>query len=194
MCFDKTGTLTEEGLDLYGIRSIVRTRGEPRFGEIMMQFAVLPEDFEEIMASCHGLTVVQGKVLGEELELKMFDATGWKLVEEDKTIVHKNSKRLTIQKRFEFSSTLQRMSVIVEDTNGRYSCFVKGSPEKLRELCIPSTLPKNFHRILDYYAKSGFRVLACASRKIDRIYLERNDVEHSLVFEGLLIMQNKLKE
>jgi len=41
------------------------------------------------MASCHGLTVVGGKILGEELELKMFDATGWSLVEEEKTEVFK---------------------------------------------------------------------------------------------------------
>lgn len=26
MCFDKTGTLTEEGLDLYGIRTVIRER------------------------------------------------------------------------------------------------------------------------------------------------------------------------
>ena len=80
------------------------------------------------------------------------------------------------------------MSVIVQDTDGRLRAFVKGSPEKLRELCLNSSLPKNFHKILDYYAKSGFRVLACASRELDRVYLERNDVEYDLRFEGLLIM------
>lgn len=152
-----------------------------------MQFAVIPEGFESIMASCHGLTVVAGKVLGEELELKMFEATGWKLVEDDKTIVYKGMNRLVIEKRFEFSSTLQRMSVITQGQKG-FAVYVKGSPEKLRELCLPESLPKNFHKILDYYAKSGFRVLACASKVIDRVYLERADVEFGLTFEGLLIM------
>lgn len=65
------------------------------------------------------------------------------------------------------------MSVVVE-REGKYFGFVKGSPEKLRELCNPESLPKHFHRMLDFYAKSGFRVLACASKNLDNVPLERN--------------------
>lgn len=107
MCFDKTGTLTEEGLDLYGIRSVrLRKNTGSRFNDIIMEFKSIPVDFEEIMAACHGLTIVAGETLGETLELKMFEATNWKLTEEEKTVVQKGNKKITILKRFDFSSTL----------------------------------------------------------------------------------------
>ena len=35
------------------------------------------------MASCHGLTRVKGDLIGDPLEVKMFEATGWVLVESD---------------------------------------------------------------------------------------------------------------
>ena len=107
MCFDKTGTLTEEGLDLYGIRPVFRTRKAPRFGEIVMDFNKdIPKDFEEIMASCHGLTIVGGDTLGDPLEVKMFEATKWVLREDDTTTVAKGGTTITITRRFDFSSTL----------------------------------------------------------------------------------------
>ena len=43
---------------------------------------------------------------------------------------------------------------------------VKGSPEKLRELCKKSSIPSSFHKILENYSKMGFRVLACGSKEI----------------------------
>lgn len=72
---------------------------------------------------------------------------------------------INIIRRFEFSSTLQRMSVIV-GVNGKLRVHVKGSPEKLRELCNPSSIPASFHKILDFYSKLGFRVLACGSKSL----------------------------
>ena len=89
------------------------------------------------------------------------------------------------------------MSVIVKSMNDkRIRVHVKGSPEKLRELCRPETIPKSFVKILDFYAKSGFRVLATAVKtlKDDEVHkLERGDIEKDLTFIGFLIMQNKLK-
>lgn len=58
---------------------------------------------------------------------------------------------ISIIKRFEFSSTLQRMSVVVS-RDGKIRAHVKGSPEKLRELCTKSSIPNSFHKILDFYA------------------------------------------
>jgi magnesium-transporting ATPase (P-type) len=89
MCFDKTGTLTEDGLDLYGVRPIKVSGKEPRFHELIMEYGKVPHDFENIMASCHSLTIVGGKIIGDPLEVKMYEATGWNLIEDDKTIVTK---------------------------------------------------------------------------------------------------------
>lgn len=60
------------------------------------------------------------------------------------------------------------MSVVV-DLNGKLMAFTKGSPEKLRELCTKKSLPQNFHKMLDFYAKSGFRVLACGMKPLDHV-------------------------
>jgi cation-transporting ATPase 13A2 len=49
-----------------------------------------------------------------------------------------NQKRIktSLMRRFDFSSALQRMSVVCKDDfDGLYRAFVKGSPEKIQELC-----------------------------------------------------------
>lgn len=93
------------------------------------------------------------------------------------------------------------MSTIVrslENKSDGFRLHVKGSPEKIFELCDPSTVPVNFHEVLDFYARKGFRVLAfgvkvlsMGYRKIQKI--NREELESSLTFAGLLIMENKLK-
>ena len=35
----------------------------------------------EIMATCHGLAWVQNDMVGDPLEVKLFEATGWSLEE-----------------------------------------------------------------------------------------------------------------
>lgn len=84
------------------------------------------------MACCHGLAWVKGKLVGDPLELKMFETTKWELIENANHVeVRNDANVLKVLRRFEFSSKLQRMSVIVED-NGNYIVYMKGSPEKLR--------------------------------------------------------------
>lgn len=104
-------------------------------------------------------------MIGDPLEVKMFEATNY-VLDDLKSEVYHNDDVIKIIKRFDFSSTLQRMSVIVK-RNDKLCVHVKGSPEKLRELCIQSTVPKSFHKILDHYSKMGFRVLACGSKVIE---------------------------
>ena len=48
-------------------------------------------------------------------------------------------------RRFDFTSSLQRMSVICKNQiDNKFKAFVKGSPEKISELCLPETLPNDF--------------------------------------------------
>jgi cation-transporting ATPase 13A3/4/5 len=102
-------------------------------------------------------------------------------------------------RRFDFTSKLQRMSVIVKNLNDEnFRLHVKGSPEKIRELCKSSSIPNDFHMILDYYAKNGFRLLACATRNLKISFrnihkIERDKIEKDLTFIGFLIMENQLK-
>jgi magnesium-transporting ATPase (P-type) len=60
-------------------------------------------------------------------------------------ILLQSSHQVGIIRQFPFSSSLQRMSVIVRALNKTsFDIFCKGSPEKIAELSIPKTC-KNFH-------------------------------------------------
>jgi len=92
------------------------------------------------------------------------------------------------------------MSVIVKNPNELYfKGFCKGSPEKIKELCKPDTIPSNFNTVLSKYTMKGFRVLALSAKMIKMEYMqsqkiERSVIESNMIFLGLLIVQNKLKE
>ncbi|PPQ70563.1 hypothetical protein CVT24_000052 [Panaeolus cyanescens] len=83
-CFDKTGTLTEDGLDILGVRSLERYAH--RFGELLEDIYDLPlsndkATFLHAMATCHSLRMIDGEVLGDPLDVKMFEFTKWTLEE-----------------------------------------------------------------------------------------------------------------
>ena len=104
--FDKTGTLTEEGLSVLGFRptqssEVIERRNSsssPIFidfckdvNEISSQNVAWWNDPDtkerrrnlnttllvECMASCTAITYVNGELVGDPLDVKMFEATGW---------------------------------------------------------------------------------------------------------------------
>ncbi|KAI8370583.1 uncharacterized protein BYT42DRAFT_502417 [Radiomyces spectabilis] len=92
MCFDKTGTLTEDGLDIHGVRSVTtHADGRKYFDqEINTVSDIDPNDEDPActkpkilctMTTCHTLKIVEGELLGDPLDLKMFDFTRWELEE-----------------------------------------------------------------------------------------------------------------
>ncbi len=93
----------------------------------------------------------------------MVESSKWTLEEreyqEEDVIVDalmksKNGKPIGIVRRFEFLSKLQRMSVIVKEFGvPGFRMHIKGSPEKVREMCRPETVPSNFHHILSKYTE-----------------------------------------
>ncbi|GAA52977.1 cation-transporting ATPase 13A3/4/5, partial [Clonorchis sinensis] len=73
-CFDKTGTLTEDGLDLWGVVPNDQGNfGEPQFKPHELERGPLIET----MATCHSLTLIEGVLSGDPLDLKMFQSTQW---------------------------------------------------------------------------------------------------------------------
>lgn len=95
MCFDKTGTLTEDGLDVLGVRVVSRPAN--RFSDLSSDSsALLPGATYErdptvdynankailyTMATCHSLRIVDDQFIGDPLDLKMFEFTGWQFEE-----------------------------------------------------------------------------------------------------------------
>lgn len=93
MCFDKTGTLTEDGLDILGVRIV--NRAANRFDDVLTEpSAMVPRDNVApngdqpqsynvqkaalfTMATCHSLRSVDDELVGDPLDLKMFEFTRW---------------------------------------------------------------------------------------------------------------------
>ncbi|KAK0663981.1 putative type V cation-transporting ATPase [Cercophora samala] len=211
MCFDKTGTLTEEGLDILGVHLV--SRDTNKFIDLIESpedLAVGQDQLATVgdkpdtrstalytMATCHTLRKIDGEMLGEPLELKMFEFTKWSFEEGDlgggrgddeeqgtlKPSIARpppdakadgtggsSSIELGVLKSFEFVSQLRRASVIVKDF-GKPSgdIYVKGSPECMRDICKPETFPEDYEEILGQYTRKGYRVIACASKHIRKL-------------------------
>jgi magnesium-transporting ATPase (P-type) len=102
--------------------------------------------------------------------------------------------------RFDFSSKLQRMVVICKNISENFfKVFCKGSPEKIKELCDPSTIPESYDETLNIYTTRGYRVLGMAAKGLTMSFeqtqtVKRQTVEKNMLFLGFLIVQNKLKE
>ncbi|WVR06383.1 hypothetical protein IAU60_003414 [Kwoniella sp. DSM 27419] len=87
VCFDKTGTLTEDGLDVLGVRTI--DRQDQRFSELHSEIADVPVQGGRngktpllyALATCHALKLIDGEMIGDPLDIKMFEYTGWTLDE-----------------------------------------------------------------------------------------------------------------
>ncbi|XP_041270341.1 probable cation-transporting ATPase 13A4 [Onychostruthus taczanowskii] len=213
-CFDKTGTLTEDGLDLWGLLPSERN-GFQDIHRFPADHSLPWGPVFKALAVCHSLIVWEGKIQGDPLDVKMFEATNWVI---DDSSRHQNEGQgsthatvvrpglqattapvegITILHQFPFSSALQRMSVIAQEIGGDPQAFIKGAPETVAMLCRSETVPSNFESKLLLYAAQGFRVigLACKSLQGGKLpaALTREEVESDLTFLGLLIMENRLK-
>ena len=261
LVFDKTGTLTEDHLDISGYVSVKLNENNqfeflPFTSDIKTNCDIILDHFKkklnnskekyknknkdllqyytECLACCHCLTYVKEKLVGDPIDVKMFEALDWIMKENDSSNGKQNADPLVLNyirpkseedidirlqdnnnnendklkkryelgivKRFDFSSKLQRMTTISKNINENYfKAFCKGSPEKLRDLCKPETIPLNFDNTLSIYTSKGYRVLAMAAKGLIMDFqqsqsIPREDVEKNMIFLGFLIVKNKLKE
>ncbi|KAF8374874.1 hypothetical protein PRIPAC_81303, partial [Pristionchus pacificus] len=230
-CFDKTGTLTEDGLDfltMLGVRPASPLNRQQFTQELdKMDPAGLPLNGELVkaIATCHSLTRIEGKLNGDPLDLILFNQTGWTIEEGNElsadqsqaesglfdavqpTILRPpvshtyDNNEYTILRQFTFSSSLQRMSVIVgapDDEEQQLILYSKGSPEMIQSLCKPETVPADYNDIVNSFAQHGYRLIAVARKTIDMGYakaakIARGMVENDLEMLGLVIMENRVK-
>lgn len=197
MCYDKTGTLTEDSLGLFGIylsqnQSFIKliTEDEVSKEEIKKEYSIV----SELLSSCHGLTILNDKLIGDPLEIKIFEATKDEIVDDFSYYIKHSTEQINILKRFEFTSSLQRMSVIAESS--KIYLFSKGSPEMILKLSLKNSIPNDYEKVLNSYTKQGFRVLACGYKEIlkEEKDQKREELETNLEFLGFIILQNKVKE
>ncbi|VEU22976.1 DEKNAAC104048 [Brettanomyces naardenensis] len=188
------------------------------------------EELFSTMLSCHSLKLIGDELVGDPLDAKMFEFTHSELIEEPSEddglqqfidshrfsgtvnpVLFKSalsSKVLFQVKEFEFISQLRRMSVICQtsDTSSPLNVYVKGAPEVMEGICLPESIPSNFHELLYHYTHSGYRVIACATKKMknpnkknpsDLTFLAeipREKCESDLEFIGFIIFENRLKK
>ncbi|XP_062316016.1 cation-transporting ATPase 13A2 isoform X1 [Osmerus eperlanus] len=219
-CFDKTGTLTEEGLDVWGVME----GGGAGFSDLVPDPQLLsPGPLLSALACCHSVVLLGGQPLGDPLELKMIESTGWELEEpegDEKMLEELGGHRVlavmrppsqqlqaeamplrkttAIVRRYPFSSSLQRMSVVTVAPGGQTGlAFIKGAPEMVASLCLRESVPAEFSNTLRKFASNGFRVLALGYKILDRETnlktIEREEVERDMQFLGLLVMKNLVK-
>lgn len=102
VCFDKTGTLTEDGLDVLGVRVVQHP--EIRFSDTLEEVQELlpPASYDRdptvnyrvnknmlyAMATCHSLRLVDDELIGDPLDLKMFQFTDWTFEEGSQKTMH----------------------------------------------------------------------------------------------------------
>jgi manganese-transporting P-type ATPase len=110
---------------------------------------------------------------------------------------------LKIERRFQFSSALKRMSTIAvipqQPASARRTLIsVKGAPETIRAMLKEGTVPSWYEVVYKDLMRKGGRVLALASReenwsKDQILKVSREDVECNLEFKGFLLFSCPLK-
>ncbi|EPB68759.1 P-type ATPase of unknown pump specificity [Ancylostoma ceylanicum] len=114
---------------------------------------------------------------------------------------NKMDEEYSIIRQFTFSSSLQRMSVIVFNPSSddrTMTLYCKGSPEMVHSLCDPSSVPPNYFPVVNEYAQHGFRLIAVARRTLNlnfnkAVKVPRATVECDLQLLGLVAMENRIK-
>ena len=270
--FDKTGTLTEEQVEIKGYLPVKYNLEQKKFefshymNEIQScsktivshykkkinvpNYKNIDNDLKQIyvecLATCHDLTTLKGKIIGDPIDIKMIEGVGWIFREniddkknnkvaydplvqayvrpktekkldipitsiegldaEDLAELNINIEKLklyyelSIIRRFGFDYLNQRLTVLVKNLNQNYfKIFCKGSPEKIKEICDPKTIPSDFNEVYKYYSSKGFRIIGMAFKDIKLkmrhiLQIKREYIENNLIFIGFMIIENKLKE
>ncbi|DAZ96102.1 TPA: hypothetical protein N0F65_000650 [Lagenidium giganteum] len=206
-CFDKTGTITKEGLDYRGCVP-VRAGAMPTFeSECMdMTSADLNSTMKFALASCHAVGSLNGDLVGNEVEVKMFRSTQWKLIELEgqQPFVQSpdGSDELVVVKRFEFDHHRMSMSVVMQHkATGKLYVFCKGSYEKMQAISSPASVPLDYQNVAESLAKNGCYVLGMAFKEVtgtagddlQRFLADRDAVEENVALLGLIMFRNEIK-
>uniref|UniRef100_A0AC35FQ25 Cation-transporting ATPase n=1 Tax=Panagrolaimus sp. PS1159 TaxID=55785 RepID=A0AC35FQ25_9BILA len=199
------------------------------FGVEMTEFHIdeLPYNGEllKAVASCHSLTTIDNEICGDPLDLILFRKTGWVMEETQSdgdidetarydmlqpTVIHspvahfggQPDCELAIMRQFTFSSSLQRMAVIVHnpaEESHQQHLYVKGAPEMIASLCDVDSIPIDYADVVNRYAQHGYRLIAVAKKEFRMNFVKtqrvkREAIECDLTMLGLIVMENRVKK
>ncbi|KAL4468761.1 hypothetical protein ABPG74_005264 [Tetrahymena malaccensis] len=197
MCFDKTGTLTKDSMETYGYSD----HSCQKIKQSLECESEKEKLLHKFFGSCHGVYLVNGINLGDELDVRMLEFSQYHILPQESKDFKFQVKRqtdnslLTVYKVWEFESSLQRMTVVMKDeqTQKLYG-IVKGSPEKIYDLCSKSSINEdNFKKLLNEMTNKGLRVIAFGYNEIQDKDSHREVIEQNLQFLGIFVLENKLK-
>ncbi|GMF15576.1 unnamed protein product [Phytophthora lilii] len=206
-CFDKTGTLTKQGLDFLGVQPVKDTRFAPIVNDV--KDAPSAEELLYALATCHSVGSLEDRLVGNEVEVRMFTATGWELVEKEGEQPYVKSKvdpglELEFVKRYDFDHHRMSMSVVVRNRkSGKYYVFCKGSYERMQQLSTSASVPDDYKSVADRLAKDGCYVLGLSYRELPSDWTHeqvvafagnRDAVDENLSLLGLILFRNELKD
>ena len=198
-CFDKTGTLTVDAHDFCGVFGI----GLPDAPHLPLDKDALARQYATrsttgyyaglVLGTCHFLTKdVDNKMHGDPLELAALEASPYNFFAPT-VVTDPKGTRINMVRGFDFNSSLERMSVVVE-IGDQLILTCKGSPEVLLDLiCDPSAE----YGIYKDLAAKGYRVLALAYKILPNNFdwrsATRDAVETDMVFCGFVAFNCPLK-
>ena len=177
--FDKTGTLTKQGMEFLP--------GDATGNDSSLMRGI---------ASCQTLHLSNdGILIGPTVDRIGFEASSAKMVDEN--TVSFEGENITYLKRFEFDFSRMTQSVIVKH-GAETVVYVKGSPESISKLCVPSSLPSDFFKRTRESARDGIYQIVIATKAYSRVKgmheVTRDEIETDLQFLGFINFQNPLKE
>jgi len=188
-----------------------------------------------VLTGCHSLVLIDGETTGDPMESAALKAMRWEVASKSGHVVPSagtekkqaglpfsvpgsggasspSCAEIEILSRHHFSSKLQRMSCVVKDTaNRKHYVVVKGSPEMVGTLLLPSKKPSGYDKAAKFLSRRGYRVISLAykplasAKDVDAAKDTRAYCEEELIFAGFVaftcrvrrdtkMVLNKLKE
>jgi len=208
MVFDKTGTITRDGMDISGVVPIADAAFKPeikfKLEEVMHNREAIrsraPHALKVALGCCHTVTTLRdGSLVGNQVEVSMVQVCGWTIA--DDTITPPCKKEaFQVVRQLEFDHCRMTSGVVVRGIDGEVMVFLKGSYEIIAGKCLEKTVPADYTAVTQNLAKSGFYVLAVASKVLpnsttnQQIFdFTRDDLEADLSACGLVHFRNEMK-
>ena len=188
ICSDKTGTLTQNKMTV--VKALF-------YDELILgKSGDIPTSFLMGCRLCNNASLGE-KVVGEATEVALLEFVR----KEDKELFERKYKRVFEQP---FDSIRKRMTTVYE-IDGKYECYTKGALEELLELCpyilkdgkvleFTSDMKAKILSKSEALSAEAYRILGFASKDINYIPKEGEDIESDLIFIGISCMIDPPRE